>query len=151
MITIHVLGFGELYKQLLNALAVMVGESFFESFLRLTALIGITMASVGYIKKRDPMIYGKWVVAYILVIQVAIMPKTTVEIYDIAAQRAIPVANVPVVFAITASLITTVGLSFAESYDALLSMPDDLTYTKTGSLFGSKIIQAAQDFRIINR
>lgn len=150
MITIHVLGFGDLYKQLLNALAVMVGTSFFASFLRLSALVGIISASVGYIKKRDPMIYGKWIVAYILIIQVAITPKTTVEIYDIAAQRAITVANVPVMFAVTASLITTIGLSFAENYDALLSMPDDLTYTKTGSLFGSKVIQAAQDFKIIN-
>lgn len=150
MITIHVLGFGELYQHLLNALAAMMGQSFFESFLRLTALIGIIMASIGYIKQRDPMVYVKWILMYVLVLQLVITPKTTVEIYDISAQRSIPVSNVPVMFALTASLITNVGVGLAESYDALLSMPDDLTYTKTGSLFGSKIIQASRDFRIIN-
>ena len=150
MITIHVLGFGELYQQLLNAVAAMMGQSFFSSFLKLTALMGIIMASVGYIKQRDPMIYAKWVMGYVLVLQLVITPKTMVEIYDISAQRSIPVANVPVVFAVTASLITTVGVGLAESYDSLLSLPDDLTYTKTGSLFGSKIIQASRDFRIMD-
>ena len=150
MITIHVLGFGELYQQLLNAVAAMMGQSFFSSFLKLTALMGIIMASVGYVKQRDPMIYAKWVMGYVLVLQLVITPKTLVEIYDISAQRSIPVANVPVVFAVTASLITTVGVGLAESYDSLLSLPDDLTYTKTGSLFGSKIIQASRDFRIMD-
>ncbi len=150
MITIHVLGFGELYQQLLNAVAAMMGQSFFSSFLKLTALMGIIMASVGYIKQRDPMIYAKWVIGYVLVLQLVITPKTLVEIYDISAQRSIPVANVPVVFAVTASLITTVGVGLAESYDSLLSLPDDLVYTKTGSLFGSKIIQASRDFRIMD-
>lgn len=53
-------------------------------------------------------------------------------------------------FALSASLITTVGYGLAQSYDALLSMPDDLQYTQTGSLFGSRLIQASTDFRIIN-
>ncbi|MDP3704449.1 MAG: conjugal transfer mating-pair stabilization protein TraG [Legionellaceae bacterium] len=150
MITIHVLGFGELYQQLLNAVAAMMGQSLFSSFLKLTALMGIIMASVGYIKQRDPMIYAKWVMGYVLVMQLVITPKTMVEIYDISAQRSITVANVPVVFAVTASLITTVGVGLAESYDSLLSLPDDLTYTKTGSLFGSKIIQASRDFHILD-
>lgn len=148
VITIHVLAYGELYQQVLNAVASFMKQDGFFSLLKLTALIGIIMGSVGYIKQRDPMIYGKWVMSYVLVFQLVILPKTGVQIYDISAQRAMPVDNVPVVFAMTAGLITTVGVGLAESYDALLSLPDDLTYTKTGSLFGSKMIQAAKDFRI---
>ncbi len=150
MITIQVLGFGELFQQLLNAVAAFMGQSFFNNFLRLTALIGIIMASIGFIKERNPLIYGKWIMSYVLVLQLVLTPKTDVAIYDIAAQRDAVVSNVPVVFATAASLITSVGVGLAESYDALLSLPDDLTYTKTGSLFGSKLIQASRDFRILD-
>ena len=150
MITIQVLGFGELFVQLLNAIAAFMGQSFFNNFLKLTALVGIIMASIGFIKERNPMIYAKWVMSYVLVLQLVLTPKTDVAIYDIAAQKDRVVSNVPVIFAATASLITSVGVGLAESYDALLSLPDDLTYTKTGSLFGSKLIQASRDFRILD-
>ena len=148
--TIHVLGFGELYVQLLNAISVFMKQDGFFSFLRITALIGIIMASIGYIKQRDPMVYAKWVLGYVLVFQVVILPKTTVAVFDVSKQSAMAVDNVPVVFATTASLITGIGVGLAETYDELLTLPDDLRYTKTGSLFGSKMIQAAHDFRIIN-
>ena len=150
MITIQVLGFGELFQQLLNAVAAFMGQSFFNNFLRLTALIGIIMASIGFIKERNPLIYAKWIMSYVLVLQLVLTPKTDVAIYDIAAQRDAVVSNVPVIFATAASLVTSVGVGLAESYDALLSLPDDLTYTKTGSLFGSKLIQASRDFRILD-
>jgi conjugal transfer mating pair stabilization protein TraG len=149
-ITIHVLGFAGLYEILLNATATFMKQDGFASLLRLTALIGIIMATVGFLKQRDPLVYAKWVLAYVLVLQVVILPKTTVAIYDISSQETRVVSHVPVVFAITASLITTVGVGLAESFDMLLSLPDDLAYTKTGSLFGSKIIQASRDFRIID-
>lgn len=150
MITIHVLGFGELFVQLLNAITAFMGQSFFNNFLRLTALVGIIMASIGFIKERNPLIYGKWIMSYILVLQMVLMPKTDVAIYDMSAQKDAVVSHVPVIFAVAASLITSVGVGLAESYDALLSLPDDLTYTKTGSLFGSKLIQASRDFRILD-
>jgi len=150
MITIHVLGFGEIFQGFLNGLAAFMKQDSFSGFLRLTALVGIIMASVGYLKRRDPMDFGKWVIGYVLVINLVILPKTDVDIYDIAAQKSRVVSNVPVVFAVAASLITGVGVELAQEYDSLLSMPDDLTYTKTGSLFGSKIIQASHDFHIID-
>jgi conjugal transfer mating pair stabilization protein TraG len=149
-ITIQVLAFGELYQLMLNALAGFMNQGFFASFLKLTALIGIIMVTVGYLKRRDPTIYAKWVVSYVLVLQLLITPKTDVMVYDIAEQKGLAVDNVPLVFAVTASILTNIGVGLAETYDALLSLPDDLKYTKTGSLFGSKLIQGAHDFRILD-
>lgn len=157
--TIYVLGFGELYKLTLNAMASFMGAAKdFQSLLQFTGLIGIIMASVGFIKQRDPMIYVKWVMAYVLVFQVAVLPKTNVQIYDIATQKTIMVGNVPALFAETASLITGVGYAIAQRFDMLFAtlsgLKDDsggdLTYTKTGMLFGSKLVQAARDFKIID-
>lgn len=148
--TIQVLAFGELYQMMLNALASFMNQGVFASFLKLTAMVGIIMVTVGYLKRRDPTIYVKWVVSYVLVLQLLITPKTDVLIYDIADQKGLAVDNVPLVFAVTASVLTNMGVGIAETYDALMSLPDDLKFTKTGSLFGSKLIQGAREFRILD-
>ena len=154
-ITIHVLSFGEYFKYILDAIASFTNPehktfAVFMGFLKMTALVGIIMASVGFIKQRDPMIYAKWLMGYVLVFQLLILPKTEVFIYDMSKQGGYEVANVPVVFAVTASLVTSMGAGLAEMFDELFSLPSDLKYTKTGALFGSKLVQAARDFRIID-
>lgn len=149
-LTLHVLAGGELFEQVLNAMSAFMNQGSFTGLLRLTALIGIGMASVGYIKTRDPFVFGRWFLAYVLVVNCVLMPKTSVVIDDISTQKLKLVDHVPVVFALTASLLTTVGFGLAQSYDALLSMPNDLQYTQTGALFGSRLIQAATSFRIID-
>ncbi len=150
MLTIHVLGWGELFQTVLNAITAFMKQDSFLGLLRITALAGIVMAASAYLKSQDPMVFGKWFVGYLLFINVALLPKTTVLIDDISSQVPKLVDNVPVVFALPASLVTSIGYGLAQSYDALLSLPDDLLYTHTGSLFASRLIQAARDFHIID-
>ena len=94
------------------------------------------------------MAFARWFLGYVFFINLILLPKTSVLIDDISSQTPKLVDNVPVVFALSASLVTTIGYGLAQSYDALLSMPDDLQYTKTGVLFGSRLIQASTDFKI---
>ena len=148
MITIHVLAGGELFQHVLNALATFMKQDSFLGLLRITALIGIVMATVGFLKTRDPMAFARWFLGYVLFVNIVLLPKTSVLIDDISAQNPKLVDNVPVVFALSANLVTTIGYGLAQSYDALLTMPDDLQYTKTGALFGSRLIQASTSFRI---
>jgi len=150
--TIYVLGLGSYFQHILNAIAAFTHQDneVFMSFLRITALIGIIMASVGFIKRRDPMVYVKWVVGYVLIFQLIIIPKTDVMVYDVSKQGGAVVSNVPLVFAATASLVTSIGIGLAETYDSLFVESDDLKYTKTGALFGSRLVQAAREFRITN-
>ncbi|HEM7073838.1 TPA: conjugal transfer mating pair stabilization protein TraG [Legionella pneumophila] len=148
MITIHVLAGGELFQHVLNAIATFMKQDGFLGLLRITALIGIVMATVGFLKTRDPMAFARWFLGYVLFVNIVLLPKTSVLIDDISAQNPKLVDNVPVVFALSADLVTTIGYGLAQSYDALLTMPDDLQYTKTGALFGSRLISASTSFRI---
>ncbi|HAT8643608.1 conjugal transfer mating-pair stabilization protein TraG [Legionella pneumophila] len=148
MVTIHVLAAGELFQHVLNAIAAFMKQDSFIGLLKITALIGIVMATVGFLKTRDPMAFGRWFMGYVLFVNLVLLPKTSVLIDDISSQTPKLVDNVPVVFALSASLVTTIGYGLAQSYDALLSMPDDLQYTRTGALFGSRLILASTDFRI---
>lgn len=149
-LTIYVLGFGELFEHVLNAIVTFMNQSTFTGLLRITALIGIVMAAIGYLKTRDPMAFGKWFVAYVFFCNFVLLPKVNVQIFDITAEKAKIVANVPVVFALPASLITSIGFGLAQQYDSLLSMPDEFKYTQTGMLFGSRLVQAARDFHIVD-
>lgn len=150
MLTIHVLTGSELFEYVLNAIAMFLNQDDFTSLLRLTALIGIVMITAGFIKQRDPTIFVKWFLAYALFINLIILPKTSVLIEDFSQTPPKLVDNIPVVFAFTASLVTTIGTGLAQSYDALLSMPDDLKYTQTGALFGSRLITATRSFHILD-
>jgi conjugal transfer mating pair stabilization protein TraG len=150
MITLYALSFGELYSELLGTMGLFIKHDSFMSLLRMSALIGVIMASVGYLKERNPLVYAKWFVGYILIVQVLILPKTDVLIDDIASQKQRVVENVPVLFAATASLMTSLGVELAERYDALLSLPRALTYTQSGVLAGSHIVQASRLFDIVD-
>ncbi|HCE6135892.1 TPA: conjugal transfer mating pair stabilization protein TraG [Legionella pneumophila] len=148
MITIHVLASGELFQHVLNAIASFMKQDSFLGLLRITALIGIVMATIGFLKTRDPMAFARWFLGYVLFLNLVLLPKTSVLIDDLSSQTPKLVDNVPVVFAVSASLVTTIGYGLAQAYDALLSMPDDLQYTKTGALFGSRLVSASTSFRI---
>lgn len=148
--TIHVLASGDLFADVLNAITAFMSQNDFLALLRITALIGIVMVTVGFLKSRDPMVFAKWFLGYVLCTNLLLIPKTSVLIHDISTQKNVQVGNVPVVFAATASLLTSVGFGLAQSYDALFATPGDFAYTKTGALFGAKLIEAAHDFRIID-
>jgi conjugal transfer mating pair stabilization protein TraG len=150
MVIIHVLTCGDLFAEVLNAITAFMKQDSFAGLLRITAFAGIVMATVGYLKTRDPMVFGKWFAAYVLFINLALVPKTSVLVYDISSQISVPIDNVPVVFAVPASIVTGIGYGLAQSYDALLTLPDDFLYTHTGSLFASRLVQAARDFHIVN-
>ncbi|WP_131751136.1 MULTISPECIES: conjugal transfer mating-pair stabilization protein TraG [Legionella] len=158
MVTINVLAAGELFQLVLNAIAAFMKQDDFAGLLRITTFIGIVMATVGYVKTRDPMAFSRWFIGYVLIINLVILPKTTVEIYDISSQKIHIVDNIPVVFALGTSIITTAGFGLAQSFDMLFAIlplgngpiPENLLYTQTGSLFGARLIQASTSFRIIN-
>lgn len=150
MLTLHVLAGGELYVHVLNAMSTFVKQTGFLSLLRLSALVGIFMVTAGFIKTRDPMVFGRWFVGYLLITQLILLPKTTVMIEEVTSTAPKLVDNVPVVFALTAHLMTAIGFGLAQNYDALLALPDDLHYTQTGALFGARLIHASRDFRVID-
>ena len=67
MVTIHVLAAGELFQHVLNAIAAFMKQDSFIGLLRITALIGIVMATVGFLKTRIPwrLLDGFWATCFL--------------------------------------------------------------------------------------
>lgn len=142
MINVYVLGYGEMFSQVLNAISTFIYGKGFSSLVQAGALVGVILSSIHYLKSRDPMVYGKWFLTYTLITSTAIAPNTSVQIQDLTQQgKVLKVDKVPSVLAIGANILTRIGFGLGESFDMLFSMPDDLKYTQTGMLFASKLMK----------
>lgn len=138
-----------------NVIAMFVSGGLFLSLLKIAALLGIAMTTAAWLKGRDPLVYARWLFAYTLVTGLILTPKATVTIDDITANKPYVVANVPWVIATTASLFTNIGYALTLKYESLLTrpgsdFPQTLTYSKTGMLFGAKLLEASHSFHIVN-
>ncbi|HHJ4612645.1 TPA: conjugal transfer mating-pair stabilization protein TraG, partial [Raoultella ornithinolytica] len=56
------------------------------------------------------------------------------------------VDNVPIGLAIPASLTTRIGNALVQSYEMIFALPDSVTYSKTGMLFGGNLVAKSTDF-----
>lgn len=148
--TIYVLDCGDLFFQLFKAVSAFMKSSSYLRLIGLSAAFGFFIAIVRSFKSLNPNTIIKWFVMYMLVFNVVMIPKTDVLISDISSQKNYPVANVPTAFAFMAEAFTGLGFGLAQLFDSLFTTPDSLQYTKTGFLFGSKLIQEARDFRVVD-
>lgn len=150
MVTINVLAFGEGYEQLFKFIATFMSGGVFLSLFKISTLLSIIISTVAYVKGRNPLEYAKWFFAYSVVSTLVLMPKTTVALYELTTGKTRQIANVPHVVAAVAGGVTNIGLGLAEEYESLLTNPDSLTYSKTGMLFGARLMEESHQFRIIN-
>lgn len=155
--SINVLNCGDLFFQLFNVLAAFMNSSGFLKLVELSASFGFMMAITRCFKSSlNYQGILKWLVMYLLIFNVVLIPKTTVSIYDVSSQKTYVVANVPMAFAFVGESLTNLGFGLAQIFDNLFSIlpnsaiPDSIQYTKTGFLFGSRIIQESRNFKVTN-
>ncbi|HBV4164823.1 TPA: conjugal transfer mating pair stabilization protein TraG, partial [Klebsiella pneumoniae] len=73
--------------------------------------------------------------------------RTPVQIIDYSnVAQVYEVDNVPIGLAIPASLTTRAGNALIQSYEMVFALPDSVTYSKTGMLFGSNLVAKSTDF-----
>lgn len=144
--TVYVLGGGEYMMQVFNGVAAIVGSSSWESMFRIALLISAASFFVVYLRGHDPKEVIKFAAYIILVSSVLLGPKRSVQIID----RTDPtggylVDNVPLGLAAPAHMISSIGTSLTELYESIFHMPDSLSYSKTGMLFGANLVGNVSD------
>ncbi|HGE6388945.1 TPA: conjugal transfer mating-pair stabilization protein TraG, partial [Klebsiella pneumoniae] len=87
-----------------------------------------------------------WVFSLTLVSMLVVI-RTPVQIIDYSnVAQVYEVDNVPIGLAIPASLTTRAGNALIQSYEMVFALPDSVTYSKTGMLFGSNLVAKSTDF-----
>ncbi len=151
MLTMYVIANGDLVREGLNALVTFLGENSFGSLTRIVTTFGIYGVILAFIKHRDVTEMIKWFAMMVFFSSVMIAPKTELAIYDSSSPgSALEVDNVPVSLALIASTFTSMSYGVTTAIETAFHLPDELQYSKTGMLFGSKLFQASHDFRILD-
>jgi conjugal transfer mating pair stabilization protein TraG len=110
----------------------------------------VLIVAGSWVKKHNVMDIG-WVFSLTLVSMLVVIRKP-VQIIDYSnVSQVYQVDNVPIGLAIPASLTTRVGNALVQSYEMIFSLPDSVTYSKTGMLFGSNLVAKSTDFLSQNR
>ncbi|WP_200617688.1 conjugal transfer mating-pair stabilization protein TraG [Klebsiella variicola] len=146
MLEIYAIAGGDWLRGNLNAIAAFMGTSTWSTIEKMCIAISVLIVAGNWVKKHNVMDLIGWVFSLTLVSMLVVI-RTPVQIIDYSnVAQVYEVDNVPIGLAIPASLTTRVGNALIQSYEMVFALPDSVTYSKTGILFGSNLVAKSTDF-----
>ena len=143
---IYTIAGGDWLRGNLNAIAAFMGTATWSSIEKMCIAFSVLIVAVSWVKKHNIMDLVGWVFSLTLVSMLVVV-RTPVQIIDYSnVAQVYKVDNVPIGLAIPASLSTRVGNALVQSYEMIFSLPDSVTYSKTGMLFGGNLVAKSTDF-----
>lgn len=129
---------------LFNAVASLTNSSDFLGllkFLAIVALISITITVLAGRTHLEDM--WRWVIMLSLFHGLLLLPKATIAVVDRTTANPNPqlVANVPLGVAMLAGGVSKIGDWLTTSFEGVFSLPDDVQFRKSGTLFGARVIR----------
>ncbi|MEE8302836.1 MAG: conjugal transfer protein TraG N-terminal domain-containing protein, partial [Candidatus Tectomicrobia bacterium] len=149
---IHTYGGGEFLVDILRGVVLVVGDSNYESLLRLVIILAFAWVLLNMAFKSQWMQSVHWYLAVFLLIGVLLVPKETVVVID-RIDPSLPanvIDDVPLGLSFFGSLTSRVGDWLTRASEAAYSLPDDMLYSRNGTLFASRLVQDASEFQITN-
>ncbi|HIC0187804.1 TPA: conjugal transfer mating-pair stabilization protein TraG [Klebsiella pneumoniae] len=146
MLEIYAIAGGDWLRGNLNAIAAFMGTSTWSTIEKMCIAISVLIVAGNWVKKHNVMDLIGWVFSLTLVSMLVVI-RIPVQIIDYSnVAQVYEVDNVPIGLAIPASLTTRVGNALIQSYEMVFALPDSVTYSKTGMLFGSNLVAKSTDF-----
>ena len=146
MLEIYAIAGGDWLRGNLNAIAAFMGTSTWSTIEKMCIAISVLIVAGNWAKKHNVMDLIGWVFSLTLVSMLVVI-RTPVQIIDYSnVAQVYEVDNVPIGLAIPASLTTRAGNALIQSYEMVFALPDSVTYSKTGMLFGSNLVAKSTDF-----
>lgn len=145
-------GNGEVVQAVFNGVAMISSSTMMGGAMQAAALFGFLVAlSVAVFKLdlRESFTY-LFVVAFIWMGMM--VPKTTVLITESGGYgytgRQYAVGNVPIGLAYMGHFVSSFGQSITRKAEQVNHLPDDLNYSRTGMLFGARLLENIREARI---
>lgn len=132
----------DILSQAFNAVATITSNTTFFNLMYVAEIIGVLACVIKYIKTRDIKVMGLWLLFFVVVNGLLLTPKQSLVLTDTTQPTKVKkVDNVPLGVALPFYLFSLGGNSLAQMYDKFFSQPNDLQYTKTGLLFGQRLLE----------
>ena len=146
---IYTIGGGTLLVDIFNGIAALMNGDQFEQMITITAMLGFLWIFISQAFNPSLVNGSKWFIGAIILYNSLLIPKITVQIEDKMDPLTVRVVdNVPLGIGLLASYSSQFGISIAESMEEVFSAPNDLSYTKSGFLFGADLMSAATKMRV---
>lgn len=143
---IYTIAGGDWFRGNLNAIAAFMSTGTWSSIEKMCIAFSVLIVAGSWVKKHNIMDLVGWVFSLTLVSMLVVI-RTPVQIIDYSnVAQVYKIDNVPIGLAIPASLTTRVGNALVQSYEMIFSLPDSVTYSKTGMLFGGNLVAKSTDF-----
>ncbi|MCD8525506.1 MAG: conjugal transfer protein TraG N-terminal domain-containing protein [Gammaproteobacteria bacterium] len=151
MLDVYVYGNGDLFRECFNAIATTMSAGEFSSVIKFSVLFAGVWCIFGYIQTKSLMVFVKWTLVYLFVMDALFLPTKSINIQDQTYDGAGPayeVDNVPAGIAILASITTSIGVDLTNLLDETFTPPDYMPYSQTGLVMASRLVKAASQFQV---
>jgi len=154
MYEIPVVGGGQEYVTVFNAIAAWTGGGGYRSFLQAVMVLSLGYAVITLAFNLNYKAFYRWFLQILCVYLLLMVPTVSVRIDDktvvSGSTGAQVVDNVPIGLGALASFTTQAGFWLTRTAETLFTTSPERNYYQNGYIFGAKMFQRSNDFAIID-
>lgn len=152
MTEIYVYSAGGWMVQMLNGIAAYCSSDTFRTLIRWGLMLSVLVSVYIWTQKRDLRMLLNFFLIFLFVPTLLVGVKRSVQVIDVSNVSAVhKVDNVPLGIAGPIGLLTSIGYALARGYETVVTQPADaMQFSKTGLMFGSKIVSNSTGFEMLN-
>jgi hypothetical protein len=144
------------YVAILNAVVMVCGgtsnDTGFTMLVKTVAIIGLMSVMLFGIWRARGEDAVSYVIAFAIIYSCLFLPRVTVIVqdhgYETTPRVPQPVANVPIGLAFFATATSRIGYWLTNQFEAVFSMPDGMSYRKSGLMGGSRILRSVANAKV---
>lgn len=145
-------GNGEAVRAVFNGVATISGSTMMGGAMQAAALFGFLVTLAVAVFKLDLKDNFSYLFVVLFCWMGMMVPKTTVLITESGGYgytgRQYTVGNIPVGLAYMGYFVSSFGQSITRKAEQVNHLPDDLNYSRTGMLFGTRLMENIREARI---
>ncbi|PSB79798.1 conjugal transfer protein TraG [Photobacterium damselae subsp. damselae] len=142
---VYVFSGGATAEKVFNAIATFLRGDSYGHLLAIVGMCALLMTMFRFFTSRDHTHLLSYIAVNLTVSSMLLIPTATVRIDDSSMSgRTYFVDNVPIGVAAPIHYATTFMYGLARATDVIFVQPDEAAYTKSGMLFGSKLVGLSQ-------
>lgn len=152
MTEIYVYSAGGWMVQMLNGIAAYCNSDTFRTLVRWGLMLSVLVSIYIWTQKRDLRMLFNFFIIFLFVPTLLVGVKRSVQVIDVSNVSAVhKVDNVPLGIVLPVGMLTSIGYALARGYEVVVAQPADaMQFSKTGLMFGSKIVSNSTGFEMLN-
>jgi conjugal transfer mating pair stabilization protein TraG len=151
-LTVVTYGGGEILRNIFNAIAMLMGKGgiIWPIAIMTASIGGIWAVSKAFFSSGADILLTHYILPLMAIPCFLMVPTASVKIEDVLKNESYKVDHVPLFLAKVTELISTIGYKLTQGMETVMHTPDDLSYNKTGMLFGAETALDISKYKVTN-